>query len=293
MIFLGTGAAELFPNPFCSCDTCKRAREKGDPRDTRRRSAVLLDKNNLVDCGPDVLHACNEFHCDLTKITNIFMTHLHGDHFSFETLEALRRARGTAPHIRLFMASHTLNCLNRFRSDLTELGYLTTAKNFGAFDACCDLVPLTPYKAQALEDMEVTLTLARHAGLFDTEQGSGYLFSKNGATTFLSNDTGLLPQETLAYLKTQQVDTLIIDGTFGAMHADAACRHMTIEHLFETFRILDAQGTLTPSSRIVVTHIAHKGELLHAEYEALLKAEYGDRICLAYDGMTLPTVNRR
>lgn len=287
MIFLGTGAAELFPNPFCSCNTCKRARENADPRDIRRRSAVLLDEQNLVDCGPDMLHACNQFHCDLTKISNIFMTHLHSDHFSYESLEAIRRARNTAPHIRIFMASHTLDCLNRFRNDIEGLGYLTASKNFAALDTCCDLVPLEPYQTQVLTDMEVTLTLARHAGLFDTEQGSGYLFSKNGTTTFFSNDTGLLPEETIAYLKTKRIDTLIIDGTFGAMQADASCRHMTIEHLFETFRMLDAQETLAPSSRIIVTHIAHKGELLHAEYEAILKAEYGDRICLAYDGMTL------
>lgn len=38
-VFLGTGAAELYPNPFCGCPVCARAREN---RETRLRSCFLL-----------------------------------------------------------------------------------------------------------------------------------------------------------------------------------------------------------------------------------------------------------
>ena len=39
-VFLGTGAAEMYPNPFCGCETCERARQN---RETRLRAAFLLD----------------------------------------------------------------------------------------------------------------------------------------------------------------------------------------------------------------------------------------------------------
>ena len=68
MLFLGTAAAECCPNPFCSCDFCERIRNSTDSRERRRRSALLLDQENLIDFGPDALSAAALFGIDLSHL---------------------------------------------------------------------------------------------------------------------------------------------------------------------------------------------------------------------------------
>ena len=41
MRFLGTGAADMLPDPFCDCPLCRDAREH--PEHVRLRSHFLLD----------------------------------------------------------------------------------------------------------------------------------------------------------------------------------------------------------------------------------------------------------
>ena len=55
MLFLGTGAAELYPNPYCNCEFCESLRQSGEA--PRKRSSLLLDAHTLVDLGPDALAA--------------------------------------------------------------------------------------------------------------------------------------------------------------------------------------------------------------------------------------------
>ena len=76
MIFLGTGASQLIPNPFCDCRVCRYARQANDPREVRRRSALLLDAHTLIDAGPDVPAACNAYGKSLTELKSLFITHM-------------------------------------------------------------------------------------------------------------------------------------------------------------------------------------------------------------------------
>ena len=52
--FLGTAASEGYPNPFCDCANCQRARELGGSN-LRKRCALLIDDELLIDLGPDLL----------------------------------------------------------------------------------------------------------------------------------------------------------------------------------------------------------------------------------------------
>ena len=54
--FLGTAASEAYPDAFCDCANCCRAREVGG-RSLRRRSAALIDDVLLIDFGPDLMAA--------------------------------------------------------------------------------------------------------------------------------------------------------------------------------------------------------------------------------------------
>ena len=66
--FLGTSAANANPEAFCRCANCTRARELGGPS-LRKRSAVLVNDDLLIDLGPDVQTASRTYFvkCQVVK----------------------------------------------------------------------------------------------------------------------------------------------------------------------------------------------------------------------------------
>jgi hypothetical protein len=56
LTFLGTAASEGYPDAFCGCANCERARALGGCN-LRKRSAALPDGTLLLDLGPDVMAA--------------------------------------------------------------------------------------------------------------------------------------------------------------------------------------------------------------------------------------------
>ncbi len=74
ILFLGTGAAD-FPKEKCE--------------GFRRTSSALIDDTILIDPGPWVLDAIEEYGVDVSKIKYVLATHLHSDHFNQATLDYL------------------------------------------------------------------------------------------------------------------------------------------------------------------------------------------------------------
>lgn len=79
LLFLGTGAAD-WP-------------EKREPemQEFRRLSSALIDRCLLIDPGPQVLDALQEYEVKPSEVKYIINTHRHSDHFSEETVEALTK----------------------------------------------------------------------------------------------------------------------------------------------------------------------------------------------------------
>ncbi len=80
LMFLGTGAADW---------PLKRPPEMTE---YRRLSSALIDRTLLIDPGPQVLDALEDYGIDRSEIKYIINTHKHGDHYKEETLTALRAA---------------------------------------------------------------------------------------------------------------------------------------------------------------------------------------------------------
>ena len=74
--FLGTGAADW-------------GRQKEEGKEHRRLSSALVDDVLLIDPGPWVFDAFDEYEIDYKKIKYIINTHRHSDHFNEETLNRL------------------------------------------------------------------------------------------------------------------------------------------------------------------------------------------------------------
>src|SRR5213593_4861086 len=77
--FLGTAASEGYPDAFCDCANCRRARQLGG-RSLRRRSAALVDDELLIDFGPDLMAAALMDGFSLAGIRYCLQTHEHSDH---------------------------------------------------------------------------------------------------------------------------------------------------------------------------------------------------------------------
>ena len=87
MLFFGTGAAELYPNPFCNCEFCESIRKSGEM--PRKRSCLLMDEHNLIDFGPEALAAAQMYGARLYDVDNLFITHSHEDHLCIPNIDVL------------------------------------------------------------------------------------------------------------------------------------------------------------------------------------------------------------
>ncbi|MCX6375498.1 MAG: hypothetical protein NTU88_05610, partial [Armatimonadetes bacterium] len=74
--FLGTSAANAYPLAFCRCDNCERARELGGPS-LRRRSSALINRDLLIDIGPDIATGDSLSGSSLSNVQYCLQTHSH------------------------------------------------------------------------------------------------------------------------------------------------------------------------------------------------------------------------
>jgi hypothetical protein len=77
--FLGTAAANAFPEAFCNCRNCAQARMSGG-RSLRKRSAAVINDDLLIDLGPDIMAASQIHLRPLHQVRYCLQTHPHADH---------------------------------------------------------------------------------------------------------------------------------------------------------------------------------------------------------------------
>ena len=77
--YLGTAAAEAVPAPFCECDICEKARQKGG-NNIRTRSQAIVDGAILIDFPPDTYMHTLQNSIKLCKVSACIITHPHHDH---------------------------------------------------------------------------------------------------------------------------------------------------------------------------------------------------------------------
>ena len=287
MLFLGTGASEMIPNPMCGCDVCRRALRSSDPREKRCRSAMLLDEENLIDCGPDVIASCARYGASLENLKHVFLTHSHSDHFSTVTLENLQMCITEAPKLDIYLSKAAWDGMQKLGGVLVEQNYAGFAKMATRWPSRCNFIPMELYTDYPVDGWIVSAVEGRHSGSFAGENSLNYLFRKDGKNIYYACDTGLFFPETMEYLKQFRLDTLIIEFTFGLAQLPRDGKHLTLTLLQETLEALKAQDTINEETRIYATHIGHKGKLMHEDCNLALKAIWDGNIETAYDGMRI------
>ena len=278
--YFGTAAAEGWPAVFCECDNCKRAAASGG-RNIRTRSQALVGGALLIDLPADTYYHKLVHGLDLCAVTDVIITHDHGDHFYPAEIEmrlppfALSAGGGNL-HMMTFWANErateTLNALyGNTRLDW-RVNRFVEVHAFEPFDAGGYRV--TPLPAN--HDM------SQHSLI--------YIIEGEGKRILYAHDTGYLMPEAWKYLAARKAagdrpfDFVSLDCT-DIMH-DPKLRngHMGFDTAAEVRDQLISEGLADKNAVFCLNHFSHNGV---ATYDELLPLATARGLLVSYDGMEL------
>ncbi len=280
MTFLGTAAANAFPESFCRCANCMAARAEGG-RSLRKRSSALVNSDLLIDLRPDIHSSAQQHAIDLTGVRYCLQTHPHADHMDLSHLLSRSPGFGVVAAPRLhFYASHPAleHAEQTFRRDLSELELLSPE---AADELNATINALSPYQPTQIGDYQVIAFPANH----DPACGAMlYAVRANGKALFYATDTAALLDETWRSFREFKLafDLVVLDHTYGPL--EETSDHLSARDVAAHVKRMREEGFLAPQGRALATHIAHEGNPPHSalsEYARNLAYE------IAYDGLVV------
>jgi len=278
--FLGTAAANAYPEAFCQCNNCEQARALGG-RSLRKRSAALINDDLLIDLGPDIMTASYLHGRPLTRVRYCLQTHAHADHL--DTSHFLSRSPGYgvvgAPRLHFYASPTSMQLAARLlESDCAPASFLDPEVGEGLN---VELHQIEALQSFAVGRYQVTAFPANHDSAVDPLL---YAIEAEGRSIFYGADTATLPEETWQgfHRHKLQFDLLILDHTYGPdeLGTDHLSAHQLIEHVAR----MRQEGLLADGARVLATHIAHEGNPAYPEL-ADFASRHGYEI--AYDGLSV------
>ena len=224
---LGTGAADGWPNPWCTCASCDDARARGAHR---RQTSALIDGALLLDLPPtlpaDVV---------LADVHTVLVTHAHPDHCSPFALLWRHWVRPDQPLTVVGPAPVLQVCRPWLDPDgpvsLVEAGPGTSLLCGG-------------YRIRALAaDHEVPTVIYEVTG-------------PDGGRVLYATDTGPFPATTVDALRGAELDLLLLEETFGDV-LDHGTRHLDLRTFPGELSRLRAAGAVTAATDVVAVHLGH------------------------------------
>jgi len=276
--FLGTSAANAYPEAFCKCDNCREARALGGPS-LRKRSAALINDDLLIDLGPDVNAASSIHGCPLTEVRYCLQTHAHADHLDPSHLLSRSPAFDVvgAPRLHLYASGATLQ-------RAAELLERDCAPHSFLDPEVWERLNLELHAVEALQPFTVGSyrVIAFPANHDPSVEPLLYAVEGDACSIFYGTDTATLPEEVWRAFHRHglQFDIVILDHTYGPEEpgSDHLSAHQVIEHVTR----MREEGILADEGRAFATHISHPGNPVHPKL-----ADFGARhgYAVAYDGL--------
>lgn len=279
--FLGTSAANAYPEAFCQCDNCESARTLGGPS-LRKRSSVLIDDVLLIDLGPDIMTASQMHNCSLTNVRYCLQTHAHADHL--DPSHFLSRSPGFgvvgAPLLHFYASGETLKQTAKvLERDCAPHGFLDARSG--------ERLNLLVHQIAALEKTSIGpyQVIAFPANHDQEVEPLLYAIMKDDRCIFYGTDTAALPESTWQSFHAHglRFDIVILDHTYGP--EETGSDHLSARELIEHASRMRADGLLKEGGRVLATHIAHEGNPPHPE---LMSFASGHGYEIAYDGLVVP-----
>ena len=250
ILFLGTCACDYSP---LLASVYKDTFDK----DARRSSCALVNGQYLFDCGEHCLESLRIAKVNLSEISDIFITHLHSDHYNKEHIAVIAKASERVLRVWVREDAKVPDIPN------VEWQYMQKAKQY-AVSEC----------------VSVTGLLANHdAGCYPQH----ILLEVNGKKLFYALDGAWFLNETWYQLKCAEVDFLVLDATCGDYAGDYRIgEHNTIPMIRVMLPSLKTWKVVKDSTKIYLSHIAPSLHKPHQETEKLIET---DGLKLAYDGL--------
>ncbi|MBE6613294.1 MAG: hypothetical protein E7632_12470 [Ruminococcaceae bacterium] len=249
--FLGTGAADFAKLRAANIPDRLDA-------DARRSSAALLHGHMLIDCGPHTLDCLRILGIAQECITDLFITHLHSDHFDPENVRTLAKNR---PGLRIFV------------SDAAMMPEIPGAV----------VIPMEKYRSYTVADgVTVTAVDANHDADFAPQH---YLFDFDGKKLLYALDGAWFINKSYNFLKGCGLSVLVIDATCGDYEGDfRMAEHNSIPMIRLMLPSLRTVGIVNDNTKIVLSHLAPS---LHDTHENTVNNAARDGLSVAYDGMEM------
>ncbi|MGN6575894.1 MAG: bifunctional adenosylcobinamide kinase/adenosylcobinamide-phosphate guanylyltransferase [Nocardioides sp.] len=228
---LGTGSADGWPNPFCTCASCTASRAEGR---LRGQTSALVDDVLLLDCGPETPHAAQRAGVDLSRLRHVLITHQHPDH--------------CAPAFLLFRSwagDDPLDVLGP--PDVIE-----AARMWVAPGSPVRFVPVATGDHLRAGRYDVRVLAAAHgdsAVLYDVT-------APDGGRVLYATDTGPLPEATVEAVRDAAFDVALVEETFGDF-TEHRTQHLDLATFPEQVRRLRAVGAVTDRTDVVAIHLSH------------------------------------
>ncbi len=181
LLFLGTGAAG------------SKNKYEHEIEDIRRRCAsMLIDEHVLVDTPKQSFDYATKLGVDASLITDVFLSHLHSDHYNKEAfLSWVNAAKGK---INLWCGKRIVPALELSEEELERIN-ICPIEDMDEFDTA---------------GMHVVALPANHAGVHALH----YVFEKDGKRLFYGLDGAwFTPLEWRYIYKCEPFDVMILDAT--------------------------------------------------------------------------------
>jgi phosphoribosyl 1,2-cyclic phosphate phosphodiesterase len=252
LTFLGTAAANFLPELKTIYKDCF-------DKTARRASCMLIGENYLIDCGMYVMESIRIAGVDMSKITDIFVTHLHADHFVAEHAQQI--AAGKEKPLRLWV-----------RRD-AELPPMENV----------EVVYLPRHtEVEVAEGVSVVSMDANHDPKSFPQH---FIFTINGKKLMYALDGGWFLTETYNFMRKLRVDMAVLDATCGEKIGEWRIgEHNSLPMIRVMVPSLKTWGVFDEETRIYLSHIAPK---LHAPHEEVVENVAKDGLLVAYDGLTV------
>lgn len=293
--FLGTSAGECYPALWCNCAYCTYAREHGG-RNIRFNSCAVLDGDTLIDLGPTCFSSAQKFGIDLTKVSKLFVTHNHLDHFFPQHLlwrggpnqagcespaapvtdiDAWRHISGSrfspVPFLHIYGHSTILEAISAHPRINVDVMSEKQRMDFTALSAG---------ETVTVEDLSVTAIRSNH-GAPGTVYN--YIFRRGGKTLLYALDCGGYDEEMQAPIKRFRYDCVVLEGTYGKFAVDYDF-HMNQRKNLKMLEFFTDNGLWMDKPNMWLSHMAPHWTPPHDEYSQEME-QYG--IGVAFDGMVL------
>jgi len=254
--FLGTAAADFSPRLKGDCADCF-------DKNARRASCLLFNDQYLIDCGPHCLDSLRIAGIDKSHITDLFVTHLHSDHFNPDNIAAIAQARRSAggENLRVWVSDG---------AKMPEIADVTVMP----------MVKFTAYTVEA--GLTVTGLNANHDKAVHPQH---LLFDNGGDKFFYGCDGAWLLNDTYAHLRKSPLKLMVLDGTCGDYDGDFRfAEHNTIPMIRVMLPSLRTVGIIDDNTALYISHLAPS---LHKPHDETVEIMSEMGVGVAYDGLEI------